>query len=249
MLSRDVPLSVRVQNVMGQLFYIPLMWWVPLGFFLIGLRVKELKKLRAYYKEITDEKYPPLVICPNHLTYVDSIILITTFANHFWYPFHFRRHMWNLAAKEYAKNPIFLFVCYFSKVLFISRENEKNNDYPTLKTAIKLLRCGHIVLVFPEGRRSKTGRFDDSKLAYGVGKIISEIGECRVLCTYLRCPELGEKARGLPALGSKYTILTELVHYNKKSWGSHPAAGITRDVADRIKKLETKYFETLRNTH
>lgn len=240
-----IPLKVWWQYLMGIIFYGPLLWWVIAGVKLRGFRVKDLKKWRSFYKELTDKKYPPLLICANHLTYVDSIIIMHAFGNHFWYPFNFRRHPWNLVAKEYSKNLIFHFVCYLSKCLYLDRESEKKASYPTLTSAINLLRLGEIVLIFPEGRRTKTGRFDDSKLAYGVGKIISEVGECRVLCTYVRSDTQGEQSSGFPKSNSEFKILTELVSYSPKDHGSNAVAFMTEDIARRIKNLEKQYFESL----
>lgn len=238
----SVPLKVWIQYLAGQLWYGPGLWWVIAAFKVWGLKVHEHKKLRAYYKEITKEGQGPLLICPNHMTYVDSIILIYAFGNHFWYVPNFKKHMWNLVAKEYAKNWLFRYVCYFSKCIFLDREKEKSLNYPTLRTATNLLRLGEVVLIFPEGRRSKTGRFDEGKLAYGVGKVVADLGECRVLCTYLRAPELGDKSKGFFPRNSNYKILTEMVHYKASDFGEHAAAKIIKDISVRIKVLENQYF-------
>jgi 1-acyl-sn-glycerol-3-phosphate acyltransferase len=240
-----IPLAVWMQYLAGQLCYGPGFWWVIACVKMMGLKIENHKKLRAYYKEITREGQGPLLICPNHLTYVDSVILIYAFANHFWYVPNFKKHMWNLVAKEYSKNLLFRIVCYFSKCIYLDRNKEKAEGYPTLRTATNLLKIGEVVLIFPEGRRSKTGRFDDAKLAYGVGKVVEDLGECRVLCTYLRAPELGDKSRGFFPRGSNYKILTEMVHYKASDFGDHAAAKIIKDISSRIKKLEDQYFASL----
>lgn len=237
-----VPLKIWWQYLLGQIFYGPLLWWVTLGARLWGLKIQGHKSYRNFYKDLTSKDKPPLIICPNHLTYVDSVVLIYAFGNHFWYVSNFKKHMWNLVAKEYSKNPLFNFVCYLSKCIYLDREKERERNYPTIKAATSLLRNGEILLVFPEGRRSKTGRFDDSRLAYGLGKIIEELGECRVLCTYLRAPEQGNKASRFFPRGSNYKILTELVHYKSSDSGELKAAKIVRDISVRIKKLESNYF-------
>jgi 1-acyl-sn-glycerol-3-phosphate acyltransferase len=123
----SIPLKIWFQYLMGQLFY-PFMWWVILGFKMMRVRIENLKGLRRYYKELTEKNQAPLLICPNHMTYIDSIILIYAFANHFWYVPNFRKHMWNLVAKEYAKNWLFRFVCYFSTCIFLDRGKEKSQD-------------------------------------------------------------------------------------------------------------------------
>ncbi len=240
-MGEKLPFWVHVQSLLGRVFYIPLMGWVSLGYKIAGYRVLNQQKHRKLYWELTEQNELPLLICPNHMTFIDSIVLIYTFGNHFSYPFYFRRHPWNLVASEYLKNPLFRFVCYFSKCIFISREKEREQNYPTLNLSKNLLQNGEVLLIFPEGRRTKTGRFDESKLAYGVGRLVKELGECRVLCTYLRSDRL-EKAASFPPRKSRFEMLTDVAHYKASDMGDDAVGEITRDVSRRIKALEEQYF-------
>jgi hypothetical protein len=95
--------------------------------------------------------------------------------------------------------------------------------------------------IFVEGRRSRTGRFDDRKLAYGVGRVISELDECRVLCLYLRS-ETQKAHESFPARGSEFTLLRDVLVF-KRGDPDFTVEKITRKVADRIMELEKQYFE------
>ena len=234
-----------VQREVGRwIFFVPfcgsLILFLKWG---IRYRIRDLKQLRAEFRELAEDGRP-LLICSNHLTYLDPILLIYAFANHWWYLFHYRFLSWNLPAVEYKANPFYRLVCFAAKCLFIDRGGSRSHHLEVLSVARELLGRGEVVTLFPEGRRSTTGQFDGSKLAYGVGRIVSELRECRVLCVYLRA-DGAEGKTGFPPAGTTFRVMRELMIFRntaEQAASRERASEITREIAERITRLEARYF-------
>ena len=92
-----------------------------------------------------------------------------------------------------------------------------------------LMQLGEVVLMFPEGGRSRSGRVDTESVAYGVGRLIKELGNCRVLCVYLR----GDRQRSwsnMPAAGDTFSIATRVIEPRTELRGMRGS----RDLADQV---------------
>ena len=84
--------------------------------------------------------------------------------------------------------------------------------------------------MFPEGGRSRSGRIDPESIAQGVGRLIKEVGDCRVLCVYLR----GDAQRtwsNLPGRGDTFTIATRLVEPRSALRGVRASRDLAAQVA------------------
>jgi len=64
-------------------------------------------------------------------------------------------------------------------------------------------------MIFPEGRRSRTGRVDRESFSYGVGRFIKNVENCRIMCMYLR-GDKQEKYSAIPAWGEKFSVQIEI---------------------------------------
>ncbi len=90
---------------------------------------------------IKQESY---IICPNHSSYLDILLLYATFPNYFIF----------LGKKELGKVP--LFNIYFKKMnILIDRTNPKAAHHSITK-AISEMQKGTSVVIFPEGTIPKT---------------------------------------------------------------------------------------------
>ena len=151
-------LKLTWQKSMGWILFIPFCGTLILIMkFWRRYRIENHDEIRRQYKIYAKDR-SPLLICANHLTYVDPPVIIWALAWHIWYVFHFRSLSWNLAATEYRKNPFFRAVLFFAKGIYINRQGGKNHYDQVLGVARQLMLRGEPVTIFPEGRRSRTGR-------------------------------------------------------------------------------------------
>ena len=163
----------------------PLLWvWV---FFIRCYRIDDLKNIRNEFKAIKNQISGPLILCPNHLTYIDSILLIFAFGSLWDYFWNFRTCSWNFPKTEHTKNNLlYKTICYLGKCIFFDLNNATEQPKQTMQKAKYLLSRGEYILFFPEGHRSIDGLVDTKNFAYGVGKLITEVPNVTVLCVYLR---------------------------------------------------------------
>lgn len=237
---------LRLQNLIGRMAI-----WViaPLYFTaarLFRYRVRDLKDVRRRCAAEFAKHQGGWIICANHLTMIDSFIL--SFAM-FSLPQHiirYRKTPWNLPEwTNYKDNILLTLLCYLSKCIPINRGGAREKMKEAMDKCVYLLRSGETVMIFPEGRRSRTGRVDQKGFSYGVGRFIKNAENCKVMCMYLR-GDRQEHYSIIPYWGEKFTVQMEI-------FTPQPAAGselrVQREYAtqiiERLVKLEENYF-TLR---
>lgn len=208
-----------------------------------GYRIRDLKSIRKKYKEITRERGDyPLLICPNHLTMIDSVVLEWALAGPFWFWFHFKQFPWNIPAVENFKtNYISRLITYLGKCIPINRKGGKAHIDEIMNKVKFLLIRGDAFLIFPEGTRSRSGRIDLEEMTYGVGKLIQEIGKVGVLCVYLR-GDGQEKYSNFPKKGERFYIEMELIWPQTELKGMRGQKDLSLQVGSCLKKFEEEYF-------
>jgi 1-acyl-sn-glycerol-3-phosphate acyltransferase len=77
------------------------------------------------------------------------------------------------------------------KCLPVTRGGERTAVADVLNRFVYLLSQGEVGMIFPEGGRSRSGRVEVDMAAPGVGRVVTTLPGCRVLCVYLR----GERQR------------------------------------------------------
>ena len=79
-----------------------------------GYRISHLRQIRKKYREILKSNSGPLLVCPNHLTMIDSVILNWSFVSVWSYLKSIKAFSWNLPEKNnFYKNPILRSLCHF----------------------------------------------------------------------------------------------------------------------------------------
>lgn len=95
----------------------------------------------------------PLLFCGNHRTYLDAPLIVVTSP----------RRMYFMAKDELRKNLGMRILCYVYDGIWVKRDSK---DIGPLKTALKALKDGKCVGIFPEGTRNGMEK-NDGKLKNG----------------------------------------------------------------------------------
>ena len=96
-------------------------------------------------------------------------------------------------------------------------------------------------MMFPEGGRSRSGRIDRESVAQGVGRLIKELGDCRVLCVYLR-GDRQDSWSHVPAAGDTFTVATRLVEPRSDLRGVRASRDLASQVLDHLAEMEQAYL-------
>ena len=236
-----------LQNLVGRIaifILAPLYFLASRIFF---YRVRDLKEIRHHCSAEFAKHKGGWIICSNHLTMIDSFVLSYAMFNLGQHVTHYKQLPWNLPEWNNYKNNILLTVlCYLSKCIPINRGGAREKMKEAMDKCAYLLRSGGTIMIFPEGKRSRTGRVDQEGFSYGVGRFIKNVENCNVMCIYLR-GDRQDHYSVIPAWGEKFLMQIEI-------FTPQPAQGselrVQREYAaqiiDRLVKMEENYFDLRR---
>jgi len=95
-------------------------------------------------KKIGEENVPkdkPVIICPNHIHFLDPAVVTLTAKNRI----HF------MAKEELLKNPLLRFLSWSFEMFTVKRGS---GDMAAMKTSLKFLKQNKILGIYPEGTRN-----------------------------------------------------------------------------------------------
>ena len=212
-----------------------------------GYRIENMAEIRRQFKEIWAEKERgqyPLVICSNHLTFIDSALIIWALASNFWYFFNYKAFTWNVPAGDFFKKKLhYHAILYLTKCIFIDRKGSPAHKNAVLNLCRYLLAKGNIVLIFPEGQRSRDGSFDADRLRFGTGKILTSLENARVLCVYIRSP-LQKAFSNYPPKGSRFSLNMKLIQPNTRGPSKKQASiAAVKEIGAVIEQMEQEFFK------
>lgn len=92
----------------------------------------------------------PLIYCGNHRTYLDPPLIVVTA----------KRHVRFMAKIELKKNPFLAFLGVVFDGIYVNRDSK---DITAIKTALKALKNGECVALFPEGTRNGLEKGEKAK--------------------------------------------------------------------------------------
>jgi 1-acyl-sn-glycerol-3-phosphate acyltransferase len=191
---------------------------------------------------MVDGDRPPLLVCSNHLTLVDSMILAWALSPLRGYLLRFSSLPWNVPEKANFSGTLFWNVTAFlGKCVYVTRGGPREEVRHTLLKLAHLLQAGELVSIFPEGGRSRTGRVDTENFGYGVGQLLQAVPGAEVLCVYLRGKQQGGYS-DYPERGDEYEVRLERFRPRTEQGGLRGARDLATQVIDKLADMERQYF-------
>ncbi len=244
MVSKKEILYLKLQKFIDNLLFIITGYLVLFILKYIGrYKIPNIEEIRKFYREICNQN-EPILICPNHLTLIDSAILLWALANNFYYLFHFSKFAWNIPAKENVENSLFFrIIVYLTKCILIDREGSKEHKEKILQKLIYLLKNKESVMIFPEGTRSPTGKIYQENIQYGAGQLVAEVPNTKVLVIYARAKTQMQKS-DYPPKGDEIFIRYKLIQPEIKGKGLRLYRNITVQIMNELFQFENEFFSS-----
>ncbi len=236
-------LQVQLSRALIPISYFSAIAWMKFG---RRYRIPALRESRRRYRELLREGTGPVVICGNHLTAIDSLLIMWALAPG-WKAFLRSSLMpWNLPDKANFTHNIYLrFMCYVGRCLPVVRKGPREEVRKVMEKVSTLLRRGHSILIFPEGGRSRIGRVDTENFSYGVGTIVQEVPNARVLCVFFRGREQKDFST-MPKKGEEFYIDMKMITPRSESPGMRGARDISGQIVHSLAEMEKGYYDTSR---
>lgn len=234
--------ALTLQRMMGRLWFFII---GPLSFaamWLAGYRVRDVKSFRKEIQEYFETHPGPWLICANHLTLIDSAVIAYALAPVYRYMFNYWMLPWNVPEQTNFQRNIFSTVfCYLAKCIPIRRRGSRDQVRRCLDKCIHLLNQGEILTVFPEGTRSRSGRVDFRNVTYGVGRFLTSVPSCRVMCIYLR-GERQESYSNFPCLGEHFHVQASVLTPRSEDKGIRAQRAYALQIIAQLAEMEQRHF-------
>jgi 1-acyl-sn-glycerol-3-phosphate acyltransferase len=239
-LSVTQRVGLRVQEAITQAFvlltYHSLEGWLRFR----GYRIPDMRRTRAEFAGLAGRG--PLLVCANHLTLIDSLIIqwaLTPGWRLFLRPDWF---FWNLPDKyNMSVNLWIRLLGYFGKCVLVRRKGPPEEVRLSLDKVQYLMARGQSVLVFPEGGRSRVGRVDTENFMYGVGRMLQEAPNARVVCVFAR--GVGQRVyTNFPRRGEVFFIRTRTMAPTTRFQGLRADRDLATQIIRQLSDMEQEYF-------
>ena len=234
---------LRLQSILGRMaiFIIGPLYFMTLK--AMGYRVRELKKLRREFVRQIKKHEGPWIICANHLTMIDSFLSAYATISLYDHIRYYRVVPWNMPEQNNFQRSILMTVfCYLGKCIPVNRGGDRGEMKKTLDKCVYILSKKQILMIFPEGQRSRTGRVDTKDFSYSVGRFIENVPECKVMCIYLRGDH--QNTYGvIPKFGERFTAEISVLKLQKTERASLRAQKYyAEQIIKKLAQMEDEYF-------
>lgn len=237
--------ELELQRWIGYLampaLYTAVSLWMKLG---RGYRIRDLAGVRRKFRQLrAQEGDAPLILCANHLTLIDSLLVIWALSPLTGYLREYRLFPWNFPEKSNFYGSVGLrLLCYLGQCIAVVRQGPREQTRQLLARMKLLLRHGDSLMIFPEGRRGRGGRIDPEDCTYSVGQLVSETPEARVLCIYLR-GDSQSSFGDFPKRNEVFSIDLEILRPSSRHQGLRAARDLATRIIQRLIAMENRYFE------
>lgn len=236
-------LALRLQKFVSWLL-LPI--WYALSTFIMrfvyGYKIRDLRAFREKMRQVVRQD-KPLIICANHLTKIDSLIILWAIGSLPFYFRHFKKFAWNLPEKErYFHSLALRLFCYIGCCIPVSRGGDRQSVNESMNKILYLVENQHLTMIFPEGKRGLKGRIDTQDYSYGVGRIIQNTPNCQVLCVYMRGMHQDQKS-DFPQKGETFYIDGAVITPQSQQKGMRQVRALSKEVIEQLSHMENHYFD------
>jgi 1-acyl-sn-glycerol-3-phosphate acyltransferase len=163
--------TLYFQYLVGRLAVFAAAPLVLLAIRLAGYRMKNLKELRSKVSRLMDDHPGPWLVCANHLTLIDSVILLYAMLPVSRQMVRFDQMPYNLPEQmNFSSNKLVRVACYIAKCIPVQRGGDRDSVKLILEKCAYILGNGGNLMIFPEGTRSRSGRVNTEDFPYGTGR-------------------------------------------------------------------------------
>jgi 1-acyl-sn-glycerol-3-phosphate acyltransferase len=232
------------QYSMGRLTILIAVTLVLFAIKVVGYRVNDLHTIRQKVKKMMRDHEGPWLICANHLTLIDSVILAYAMIPGYKYILNYRLLPWNVPERtNFNRNMLVGLACFLTKCIPITRGGDREVVRSTMAKCSYLLNMKENLMIFPEGTRSRLGKVNTEDHPYGVGRFICNVPDCRVMCIYLRGKEQ-KTYSNFPKFGEIFTMAVEECHPKTAFKGLKAQKDCSEQVIRHLSKMEKVYFDS-----
>lgn len=246
-MERRERFSIQLQAWLGHLTAVVTAPAMFLFIRLMGWRIRNLQTIRD---EVALRRWAhdgPWLVCGNHLTMVDSLLISYGLASLGDHIVQFPRVPWNLPERDnFQRNVLLTVLCYLCKCLPVNRGGSREELQKVLEKCLWLMGKGQNIMIFPEGGRSRTGRVDRENYSYGVGRFIDECPPARIMLVYLR-GDHQDQYGSMPRFGETFTMEVEALDMRRLDGGGlRRQREYARQVIERLARMEERWLVSRR---
>lgn len=184
--------------------------------------------IRRYIKKVNDLKNLPektgFIVASNHASYMDHLIISEIVVSKYNQKLHF------LAKKEHFKSLPGRLLHNYAGAIPIDRES---GGKKALKTAVKYLKKGRIIGIYPEGTRTLTGKLQKAKT--GVARLALDANVPVLPIGLIGTFKILPKGKIIPNKKKAIINIGKLIYFDKY-YGKENNKKILRLVTDNIMK-------------
>jgi 1-acyl-sn-glycerol-3-phosphate acyltransferase len=236
--------SLNLQRFTSFFFYPT--WSQLISLFLYGImgyRLKNVHQIRKKFLEILKTHDGPVLICSNHLTLIDSLIVFKFLGGTWNYFKHFDRFPWSLPeVSNFYRNIWLKIFSYLGKCIPIARGNGLRGNKTSLDKVRYVLDQGHFVSLFPEGQRSRDGKINPQETSYAAGEILEQLNNPLVICLYMRGKDQSTYSN-FPKRGEIFEGSIDFLKPQSHFMGLRAKKDLSLKVINKLKIMEDEFLE------
>lgn len=230
------------QYIVGRLAVFLTIPLIVLAIWLFRYKICEVDQVRKKVAQLFEAHKGPWLICPNHLTMIDSAILAYAMINPVKYIFQYRLLPWNMPERmNYSGNVFVVLICYLMKCIPVVRGGDRGGIRNVLGKCRYLMNRKQNLMIFPEGTRSRDGRVKTIDFPYSSGRLFLTVPGARVMCIYFRGKNQ-DTFSGMPRYKERFFMAVEEIFPCTSLNGLRAQRDISSQIIKHLSGMEDAYF-------